>query len=67
MCLLLSLDEIDVRVELLADDIWKADDDKPGFLEIRVDIFYRLFLYKRPMFFLMVENSNRYQKYDKWE
>ena len=39
MCLLSSLDEIVVRVELLANDVWEADDYKPGFLSVWVDIF----------------------------
>ena len=28
LCLLSSLDKIDVRLELLADDVWEAEDDK---------------------------------------
>ena len=64
--LLSSLDEIDVRVELLADDIWGADGDKPGFLSVGVDIFDWLFWYKRPMYFTMVENNNDNQRCDKW-
>ena len=66
MCLLSILDEIDVRVELLVDDVWEADDDKPGFLSVGVDNFDWLFLYKRPISLPMVENSNKNQKYDKW-
>ena len=67
MCLLSCLDEIDVSVELLADDVWEADDDKPGFLSVVVNIFDRIFLYKRPISLPMVENSNKNRKYDKWE
>ena len=44
MSLLSSLDEMDVRVELLADDIWAAEDDKAGFLSVGVDIFDLLYL-----------------------
>ena len=44
MCLLSSLDEIDVCAELLADDVWEAKDDKTGFLSVRVEIFDRLCL-----------------------
>ena len=55
MCLLSSTDEIDVRAELLADDAWGADDDKPGFLSFGVYSFDRLFLYKQPKFLHMVE------------
>ena len=62
-----SLDEIDVRVKLLADDVWEADNDRPGFLSVGVDSFDQLFFYKRPMSLPMLENSNKYQKYDKWE
>ena len=67
MCLLSSLDEIDVRVELLVDYVWEADDNKPGFLSVGVNSSDRLFLYKLPMSFPMVENSNKNRKYDKWE
>ena len=37
MCLLSSLDEIYVCVELLADDVREAEDDKIGFLSVGVD------------------------------
>ena len=36
--LLSSWDKIDVCVELFADDVWEAEDDKTGFLSIGVDI-----------------------------
>ena len=39
-----SRDEIDVRAELLADDVREAEDDKTGFLSVGVDSFDRLFL-----------------------
>ena len=55
MCSLSSIDDIDVSVELLSDDVWEADDYKPGFLIVEVDSFDRLFLYKQPMTLLMVE------------
>ena len=64
--LLSSLDEIDVRVELPADDVWEADGDKPGFLSVGVDSLNWLFWYKRTMSFPIVENNNKNQKYDKW-
>ena len=35
---------MDICVELLADDVWAAEDDKTGFLNIEVDIFDQLFL-----------------------
>ena len=43
MCLLSSLDEIYVRVKLLVNDVWKTDDDKPGFLSVGVKFFDQLF------------------------
>ena len=67
MCLSSSLDDIYVLVELLADDLWEADDDKPGFLSVGVNSFDQLFLHKLPMSLPMVENSNKNRKYDKWE
>ena len=35
---------MDVGVELLADDVWAAEDDKTGFLSVGVDIFDQLYL-----------------------
>ena len=67
MCLLSSLDEIDVRVELLADDVREADDDKWGLLSVEVDSFDWLFMYKWFMSWPMAENSNKNRKYDKLE
>ena len=49
MYLLSSWDEMDVRVELLADYLWEAEDDKTGFLSFEVDGFGRLFLKKIPI------------------
>ena len=46
MSLLTSWDEMDVCVELLADDVWAAADDKTGFLSVKVDSFDQLFLEK---------------------
>ena len=34
---------MDVRVELLADDVWAPEDDKTGFLSGGVDILDRLY------------------------
>ena len=39
MCLLSSLDEIGVCVELFADNIWEVEDDKTGLLSVGVDGF----------------------------
>ena len=35
---------MDVRVELLADDLWAAEYDKTGFLIVGLDFFYQLYL-----------------------
>ena len=42
--LLSRWDDMDVGIELLADDVWAAEDDKTGFLSVAVDIFDRLYL-----------------------
>ena len=39
MCLLSSLDEIDVCVELLSDDVWESGYDKTYFLSVGADNF----------------------------
>ena len=57
MCLLSSLDRIDVGVEVPADDVWEAD-NKPG-LSVGVDRYDQLFLYKRPMSFPIVGHGNK--------
>ena len=44
LSLLSSLDKMDVRVELLTDDVWSADDDKTGFLNVGEDCFGQLYL-----------------------
>ena len=44
MSLLSSWHEIDVPVEVLAYNVWEAEDDKIGFLSVGVNIFDRLFL-----------------------
>ena len=44
MYLLSSWYEMDVCVELLADDVWAAEDDKTGFLSFGVDSFDWLYL-----------------------
>ena len=44
MSLLSSWDDIDVGVELLADDVWEAEDDKTGFLSVVVDVSDRFYL-----------------------
>ena len=66
MSLWSSLDEMDVLVELLADDIWSAKDDKTCFLSDGVDIFDRLYLEEWPISLPMVQISTKNRKYDKW-
>ena len=44
MSLLSSWDEMDVPIELLADDAWAAEDYKTGFLSVGVGILEQLFL-----------------------
>ena len=46
MCLLSSIDDIDVCVGLLADDVWEAEDDKTGFLRVGVDNFESILFVK---------------------
>ena len=66
MSLLSSWDEIDVRVKLLADDIWAAEDDKTDSLSVKFDSFYQLYLKERPISLPMVPMSNIKRKYEKW-
>ena len=44
MFLLSSRYTIDVCVELLADDVWEADDYKPSFLSVGLNIFNWFFI-----------------------
>ena len=70
MFLLSSLDEMDVRVKLLADDVWSAEDDKTGFLSFGVDSLDRLYLKERPISFPTVKISTKndnIRNEDKWE
>ena len=57
MYLLSSWDEMDVRVELLADYLWEAEDDKTGFLSVGVDIFDCLYLKEQRISLPMVPNE----------
>ena len=43
MSLLSSLDEMDICVELLADDVWEAEDYKTGFPSVGVDSLINYF------------------------
>ena len=64
--LLSSWDEMDVRVKLLAYNVWAAEDDIIGFLSVGVDISDRLYLKERPISLHMVLISTINRKYKKW-
>ena len=66
MSLLSSWYEMDVPVELLAYNVWSAEDDKTGFLCVGVDILDQLYLNERPIPLPMVPMSTIKEKYDKW-
>ena len=66
MYLLSSWYEMDVLVELLADDIWAAEDDKAYFLSVGVDSFDQWYLKKRPISLTMVQMSTIKRKDEKW-
>ena len=55
-----------VRVKLLADDVWVAEDDKTGFLIVAVVSLDQLYLKRRPIYFPMLQISTIKRKYDKW-
>ena len=63
MYLLSSWYEMDVRVKLLADDVWASEYDKIGFLNVGVDSFDRLYLKERPIYLTMVQISTKKRKY----
>ena len=44
MYLLSRWDDMDGGIELFADDVWAAEDDKTGFLSFGLDIFDQLYL-----------------------
>ena len=67
MSLLSRWDDMDVCIELLADYVWAAEEDKTGFLSVGVDIFDRLYFKERPISLPMVTMSTIKWKYDKWE
>ena len=62
-----SWDEMIVHVKLLLYDVWAAEEDKTGFLSVRVDIFDQLYLKERPISLPMVTVSTIKQIYDKWD
>ena len=54
MSLLSSWDKMDVPDKLLADDVWAAEDDKTGFLNVGVGCFGRLHFQRRPISLTMM-------------
>ena len=64
MYLLSSIYKIDVRVKLLVDDVWEAEDDKAGLLSFWLD-FDWLSFQKRRISLPMVQNSNKNKNHDK--
>ena len=70
MSLLSSRDKIDVRVELLADDVWETDYDKTCFLSVGVNSSDQLFLkngqFPCPWWKLVLKIKNMINE-DKWE
>ena len=50
ICLLSSLDKIDVCVQVDPDDVWEYEDDKTGFFSFGVDNFNWLYLIKTTNF-----------------
>ena len=65
MSLLSSWDGIDVGVELLAYDVWEAEDDKTGFLSVGVDIFESVIFVRTNN--LLFHGVNEYYKTKIWE
>ena len=68
--LLSSSYETDVRVELIAYDVWAAEDYKTGLLSVGVDIINRYYLEKQQISLPIVQISTIRQKIrneDKWE
>ena len=57
---------MDVCVELLADDVWSAEDDITSYLSVGVDIFDGLYLKERPISFPVVQIGAIKQRYEKW-
>ena len=66
LSLLSRWDEMDVRVKLLADDIWAAEEDKTCFFSVGVDILDQLYLKQQPISLPMVQISIIKLNYDEW-
>ena len=65
MSVLSNWDKMNVRVELLENDVWAAGDDKTGSLSVEVNSFDQLYLKQRPISLSMVSMSTIKQKYEK--
>ena len=65
LSLLSNWDGMDVSVELLADDVSAAEDDKTCVLSVGIDIFYQLYLWYWPISLPMVQIGTIKQKYNK--
>ena len=66
MSLLSRWYDMDGGIELLADDVWAAEDDKTSLLSVGLDIFDQLYFQERPISLPMVPRSTLKQKYEKW-
>ena len=60
-----SWDEIDVCVELLADDVWAAEYDKTVFLSVEVNSFESIIFVRKTSF--LAHGANEYYKTKIWE
>ena len=58
--------DMDVRVELLADDVWAAEYDITGSLSVEFDSFDQFYLKERPISLPMVQISTIKWKFEKW-
>ena len=56
---------MDVRFELLADDLWPAEDDRTDLLNVGVYSFID-YVKERPIYLNMEKISTKKRKYDKW-
>ena len=65
MSLLSRWDDMDVGIELLADDVWAAEEDRTGFLSVGVDIFDWFYLKEQPISLPMVTMITIKREYDK--
>ena len=65
MSLLSRWDDMDGGIELLADGVWAAEDDKTGFLTFGVDIFDQTIFRRATNFF--AHCTNEYYETKIWE